>query len=140
MKILLITAPMPEGYFSTALRRLRPDIDVLDHRSDLTDAELADVEVVLAWSLPPGLAGRLKRLKWVSSVAAGVEKLLVPDLAAEVPVSRIVDPEQAEGIAQFTVLMALRHARGLAVYDQQQRRREWIRQPVAVVRDRKSVV
>ncbi len=140
MKILLITTPMPEAYFSAALRHMQPDIDVLDYRRDLSDAELAEVEVVLAWSLPPGLAGRLKKLKWVCSVAAGVEKLLVDDLAAEVPVSRIVDPEQAEGIAQFTVLMALRHARGLAAYAEQQQRREWIRQPVAVVRHRVAVL
>lgn len=140
MKTLLITTPMPEAYFSAALRRIRPDLDVLDYRSDLSDAELAEVEVVLAWNFPKGVAGRLVHLKWVCSVAAGVEKLLVPDLAVNVPVSRIVDPEQAEGIAQFTVLMALRHARGLAVYDAQQQRREWIRQPVAVVRNRVAVL
>ena len=140
MKILLITTPMPEAYFSAALRQMQPDIDVLDYRRDLSDAELAEVDVVLAWSFPSGVAGRLKKLKWVCSVAAGVEKLLVDDLAAEVPVSRIVDPEQAEGIAQFTVLMALRHARGLAAYAEQQQRREWIRQPVAVVRHRVAVL
>ena len=45
----------------------------------------------------------------------------MPDLAARVQVSRIVDGEQAEGIAQFVVLMALRHARSLAGYEAQQR-------------------
>jgi phosphoglycerate dehydrogenase-like enzyme len=55
-------------------------------------------------------------------------------------VSRIVDVEQAEGIAQFVVLMALRHARGLALYEAQQRDRQWKRQPVAVVRSRVAVL
>jgi phosphoglycerate dehydrogenase-like enzyme len=73
-------------------------------------------------------------------VAAGVEKLLVPDLAPQVPVSRIVDTEQAEGIAQFVVMMALRHARGLAGYEVQQLERAWRRQPVAAVRSRVAVL
>jgi phosphoglycerate dehydrogenase-like enzyme len=64
----------------------------------------------------------------------------VPDLAPHVHVSRIVDAEQAEGIAQFVVLMALRHARGLALYEAQQRDRQWKRQPVAVVRNRVAVL
>jgi phosphoglycerate dehydrogenase-like enzyme len=55
----------------------------------------------------------MPRLGWVCSTAAGVEKLLVPDLAPHVVVSRIVDPEQAAGIAQFVVTMVLRHAREL---------------------------
>jgi len=83
---------------------------------------------------------RMPKLKWVCAVSAGVEKLLVPDLAPQVMVSRIVDAEQAEGIAQFVALMALRHARGLALYEAQQRDRQWKRQPVAVVRSRVAVL
>jgi phosphoglycerate dehydrogenase-like enzyme len=82
----------------------------------------------------------MPKLRWVCAVAAGVEKLLVPDLAAQVPVSRIVDTEQAEGIAQFVVMMALRHARGLVGYEAQQRERAWRRQPVAAVRSRVAVL
>jgi len=57
-----------------------------------------------------------------------------------VMVSRIVDAEQAEGIAQFVVLMALRHVRGLAVYEAQQREHAWRRTPVAAVRSRVAVL
>jgi glyoxylate/hydroxypyruvate reductase A len=140
MKTLLVTAPMPAGYFEGAIRAIDPSIELIEHRDDLDDATLAQIEVVLAWRLPPGLAGRLPRLRWVSAVSAGVDKLLVPDLAPHVPVSRIVDADQAEGIAQFVVLMALRHARSLPVYDAQQRERQWKRQPVAVVRSRVVVL
>jgi len=73
-------------------------------------------------------------------VSAGVEKLLVPDLHPGVAVSRIVDPEQGEGIAQFVVLMALRHARQLPLYEAQARHHEWRRHPVAVVRSRVAVL
>jgi len=140
MKTLLVTAPMPAGYFDAAIRALDPQIDLIEHRADLSDAQLAQVDAVLAWRLPPGLAARLPRLKWVCAVSAGVDKLLTPDLPREVQVSRIVDEEQAQGIAQFVVLMALRHARGLAGYEAQQARHDWTRQPVAAVRSRVVVL
>jgi len=140
MKTLLVTAPMPAGYFEGAIRAIDPQIDLIEHRDDLGDAELAQVDAILAWRLPTGLVRRMPKLKWVCAVSAGVEKLLVPDLAPQVMVSRIVDAEQAEGIAQFVALMALRHARGLALYEAQQRDRQWKRQPVAVVRSRVAVL
>lgn len=140
MKALLLTAPMPEGYFSAAIHALARDIELVEYRPDLSAAELASIEVAVAWRFPPGLAGRLPNLKWVCAVSAGVDKLLVPDLAPGVLVSRIVDAEQAEGIAQFVALMALRHARGLAGYEAQQRARQWKRQPVAVARSRVAVL
>jgi len=140
MKTLLLTDPMPAGYFTKAIHAIAPDATLVEHRADLSDAELAEIDVVLGWRFPSGVAGRLPNLKWVCAVAAGVEKLLVPDLAPQVPVSRIVDAEQAEGIAQFVVMMALRHARGLAGYEALQRERAWRRQPVAAVRSRVAVL
>ena len=140
MKTLLLTDPMPAGWFDTAVRKLAPELSLVDYRRDITDGELADIEVVLGWQFPRGVAGRLPQLKWVCSVAAGVEKLLVPDLAAHVPVTRIVDAEQAEGMAQFVVMMALRHARQLRLYEAQQQRCEWVRVPMAAVRSRVVVL
>ncbi len=140
MKTLLLADPMPAGWFNTAVRALAPDVPLTDYRRDMSDAELAEIDVVLGWRFPPGVAGRLPRLKWVCSVAAGVEKLLVPDLAAHVPVTRIVDVEQADGIAQFVAMMALRHVRQLPLYETQQLCREWTRMPVAAVRSRVAVL
>jgi phosphoglycerate dehydrogenase-like enzyme len=140
MKTLLLIDPMPAGYFTEAIHAIAPDVELIEYRRDIADAELAQAEAVLGWRFPAGVAGRMPNLKWVCAVAAGVEKLLVPDLAPQVPVSRIVDTEQAEGIAQFVVMMALRHARGLAGYEVQQLERAWRRQPVAAVRSRVAVL
>src|SRR5947208_737072 len=123
MKVLLATQPMPAVLFIDAIRARAPDVELLEYRSSLGDAELADVDVVLGWQMPSGLPARLPSARWVCSVAAGVEKLLAPDLAPHVRVARIVDREQAAGIAQFVVAMALRHARSLEVYEAQQRAR-----------------
>lgn len=140
MKTLLLTDPMPAGYFTAAIHAVDPDVDLLPYRSDLGDAELAEVEVVLGWRFPRGVAARLPKLKWVCAVAAGVDKLLVPELAAHVNVSRIIDTEQGRGIAQFVVMMALRHARQLTMYEQQQREHAWRRQPAGAVRSRVAVL
>jgi len=140
MKVLLATQPMPAAVFIDAIRARAPDVELVEYRSSLGDADLAAVDVVLGWQMPPGLPSRLPRARWVCSVAAGVEKLLAPDLAPHVRVSRIVDLEQAAGIAQFVVTMALRHARSLEVYEAQQRRRDWTRRPLAIARHRVGVL
>jgi phosphoglycerate dehydrogenase-like enzyme len=140
MKVLLATQPMPATVFMDAIRARAPELELVEYGSSLSDAELAGVDVVLAWQMPPGLPSRLPRATWVCSVAAGVEKLLAPDLAPQVRVSRIVDHEQAAGIAQFVVAMALRHARSLELYEAQQRARDWTRRPLPIARHRVGVL
>jgi phosphoglycerate dehydrogenase-like enzyme len=140
MKVLLATQPMPAAIFIDAIRARAPELELVEYRSALGDAELADVDAVLGWQMPRGLPARLPRLRWVCSVAAGVEKLLTPDLAGDVRISRIVDREQAAGIAQFVVTMALRHARELERYEAQQRERAWTRRPLPIARHRVAVL
>jgi len=140
MKILLLTQPMSAAPFIAAIRALASGHELIEYRSDLDAGALADIDVVLGWQMPRGVAAKMPKLRWVCAVAAGVDKLLVEDLPDDVPVSRIVDAEQAEGIAQFVVLMALRHARGLPAYEAQQLERSWRRQPVAAVRSRVLVL
>jgi len=140
MKILLATQPMPAAVFIEAIRARAPDLELLEYRSSLSDAQLVDVDIVLGWQMPPGLPARLPRVRWVCSVAAGVEKLLAPELAPHVRIARIVDREQAAGIAQFVVAMALRHARSLELYEAQQRARDWTRRPLPIARHRVGVL
>jgi len=140
-RILLLTA-MPEQVppLVDAVRSLEPDVSCLSGFEAHDDAALAGVDIVLGWRFPHGLAARLTNLRWVCSMAAGVEKLLVPELAPHIPVSRVVDTEQAIGMGQYAVAMVLRHARGLARYDTQQRERDWTRYPMAVARQQVVVL
>ena len=140
MKTLIITEPIPSAVYAEAVRAAAPELPFVEYTRDIRDEELADVEAVLGWQFPAGVVQRLPKLRWVCSVAAGVEKLLVPELPSHVPVSRIVDTAQAEGIAQFVVLMALRHARGLEAYEALQRERAWKRQPVGALSSRVAVL
>jgi glyoxylate/hydroxypyruvate reductase A len=140
VKVLLLTHPMPAAPYVAAIRALAPELELVEYRSAIGDEELATIDIALGWRLPAGLAARMPRLGWVCSTAAGVEKLLAADLAPHVVVSRIVDPEQAAGIAQFVVTMVLRHARDIERYQRQQQRRSWQRHPLPVARQRVLVL
>jgi phosphoglycerate dehydrogenase-like enzyme len=138
--LLLPPDPSMSPALVAEVQALAPGHVLLPDSRLLGDAELARVDVVLGWHFPPGLAGRLPALRWVCSMAAGVEKLLVPDLAPTVPVSRVVDPDQALGMAQYVAMMALRHVRQLPLYEMQQRERSWRRHPMAAARPHVAVL
>jgi phosphoglycerate dehydrogenase-like enzyme len=140
MKSLLLTHPMPASVFAEAIHAIEPALPLIEYHPRMAQDELADVQAVLGWRFPDGLATRLPRLRWVCSVGAGVDKLLVPDLPQDMLVSRIVDAEQAQGIAQFVVMMALRHARSLPHYECLQRQRQWSRKPIGALRSRVGVL
>ncbi|HSN32882.1 MAG TPA: NAD(P)-dependent oxidoreductase [Ideonella sp.] len=127
---LLITDPIAPEPFVAALRDAAGDLALRVWHPELDLAGCADVEAVLAWRWPRGVLECLPRLRWACALAAGVDKLLVPGLPAAVGVSRIVDPEQALGVAQYVAALALRHLRALPLYEAQQRERRWTRHPV----------
>lgn len=113
-------------------QRLAPEIKVW---TSIDDAPPEEVEVVIAWSIKPGLLSSFPNLKMVSAATAGVDKIMPSDLPAHVSVTRVVDPNQPVGIAHYALAMALRHVRGLALYAEQQRRGEWKRHPNRDVSD-----
>lgn len=138
--ILLLADAAMAAPLVAAIQAAAPGLTLLPYSRSLDAATLARVEVVLGWRFPPDVAGRLPALRWVCSMAAGVEKLLVPDLAPAVAVSRVIDPDQALGIAQYVALMALQQVRGLAGYQAQQGARQWRRHPMAAARHRVLVL
>jgi len=140
VKALLLTEPMPAAPFMAAIGAQVPELELLEYRPALGDDALADVDIAIGWRLPEALAARLPRLAWICSIAAGVEKLLASGLAPSVVVSRIVDPAQAAGIAQFVAAMVLRHARSLELYEAQQRARVWRREPTPMASPRVAVL
>ena len=140
-RVLVLTGTAAvEAPLAQAVRSLDASVSCLLGSEPHDEAALAGVEVVLGWRFPPGYVQKLSGLRWVCSMAAGVEKLLVPELPPAVPVSRVVDPVQALGMAQFAALLVLQHAREMPHYAVQQRARDWTRKPIAVVRARVLVL
>lgn len=129
MGILLLTRPQAPELFEGPLRDALPDVDIWTESDQAADER---VTAILAWRLKPGTAARYPNLRLVCATAAGVEKLTDdPGLDANVQVMRIVDPLVNVGIAQYVLLMALRHVRALPLYAQQQREHAWIRHRAA---------
>ena len=59
----------------------------------------AEAEIFYCWGLPPALLAAAQRLRWVQCMGAGVERVLVPELAPGVRVTRaagIFGPWMAE--------------------------------------------
>lgn len=140
-RVLVLTGGAgAEVPLARAVEALDPTVECLLGSAAPDDAALAGVEVVLGWRFPPGWVQRLPGLRWVCSMAAGVEKLLVPELPPHLPVSRVVDPVQALGMAQFAAMLVLQHAREMPRYAAQQRAHDWTRRPIAVVRGRVLVL
>ena len=138
--LVAVADPAQAEDLLAALMAAAPHVEPVPYRREMSDAKLAHIACALAWRMPTGLAERMPALRWVCATGAGVDKLLVPKLPERVLVSRVVDPEQAAGMAQFAALMVLRHARGLPGYEAQQRERRWRRHAIAAARHRVLVL
>lgn len=92
----------------------------------LGDVDPASVVALAAWFAPRGWPATLPGLRLIASIGAGVEHVLrdtaLPDA---VPVTRIVDPDQARGMAEFVLWAVLHHHRGLDQVMRQQAERVW---------------
>ena len=61
-----------------------------------------DVEYALLWRHPRGIVAQFPKLRWVSSLGAGVEHIIYdPDLPASVIVTRIVGKKLAREMARY---------------------------------------
>lgn len=102
--------------FEAAVARLCPGLRiVLSPPADgMAGVDPADVVAMAAWFAPVGLPARLPRLRLMASIGAGVEHVLRDaSLPAGLPVTRIVDAEQARGMAEYVLWAALHFHRGL---------------------------
>lgn len=134
MGVLILTHPQPAQPFVQALQRLLPH-EPLFADMEAARAQADQVEAVLLWRLTPGQLAPFSSLRFVAASAAGVDKILGPDLAPTLPVTRTVDPQQNLQIAQYVCAMVLRHVRQHALYGAQQRDRQWKRHAVPQASD-----
>lgn len=126
MAILILSRPIPSAPFVEAFHRLAPGLPVW---TDADEAPSDAVQAVLAWRLAPGQLARFPRLRVLCATGAGVDKLRLDELPASLPVTRAVDPQQAQGLAQYVLAMALQHLREWPRYAAQQAQAQWARHP-----------
>jgi len=125
LSVLLLTMPQPPALFADLLRAALPGVPVWEAAEQVAPEA---VEAIIAWRLKPGTAGRFPNLRLICATAAGVEKIIDdPALPPAVAVMRTVDPLVNLGMAQYVLLMALRHIRALPLFEAQQRDGAWTR-------------
>jgi len=125
MAILVMTAPLPATQYVDPLREIAGDVPVWTPE---VEHDPSAVEAILAWRMKPGVLANYPNLRVLCAVAAGVDKLLrAGDIPAHVPVTRVVDPEQCQQIAQYVVACTLRFTRDLPLYAVQQAQARWAR-------------
>lgn len=85
-----------------------------------------EIEFALCWKMPHGELAKLRNLRAVYSLGAGVDHLLAdPDFPRHLPFSRVVDPNLTGRMTEYVVQHVLNHHRFCHTYDAQQRRSFW---------------
>ena len=113
----------PQDAWLAEIRRQAPELDV---RTIDALGNVEEIGAALLWRPPAGLLARLPRLRLIVSAGAGVDHLLsLPDLPADVPISRFVDPDLAQRMAEYVTQQALMHLRLQPRLTLCQRRRQW---------------
>ncbi|SOE47152.1 2-hydroxyacid dehydrogenase [Orrella dioscoreae] len=109
--------------WKNALHACLPSLRIL-HASEVTDP--AGIHYALAWKPPAGFFDSMRNLRLIINLGAGVDALVGrKDLPANVPITRITDPDMARMMAGYVLFATLRHAREIPWFEQAQRRGEW---------------
>jgi glyoxylate/hydroxypyruvate reductase A len=109
--------------WSAALKAALPELDV---RVSPELGDPAAIETALVWKAPPGELASLPNLKLITNLGAGVDPILADaTIPPHIPVARLGDAVMAQMMAQFVTFAVLRHHRGNARYERQQRARHW---------------
>lgn len=127
MKGVLVSASLDlREIFAAAFAAEAPEVALLTPEEV---ADPAEIDFALAWRPPHGELARYPNLQVVCSIAAGVDNILADPELPNVPVVRMVDPEQAETMAGYVVWNVLWYQRRFDLYLEQQAERTWRRQP-----------
>jgi glyoxylate/hydroxypyruvate reductase A len=125
MTILLATRldAADEARWLALLRSALPGETITARRTDIGDA---GVDVAIVANPRPGALTGLPRLALIQSLWAGVETLLSdPQLPADVPLARMVDPAMSAAMAETALWAVLALQRDFLDYAAQQRERRW---------------
>jgi glyoxylate/hydroxypyruvate reductase A len=124
-----------DDWWRTELNRHIPDLEV---RFWPEIGNPDEIEFAMCWKLPHGELAKLKNLKAVFCLGAGVDHLLGdPHFPKHLPFARVVDPELTARMSEYVIQHVLNHHRYQHRYDAQQQRQEWAVYHAPAARDRK---
>ena len=93
---------------------------------DDNKVDLNGIDYCLAWKPQRGVLARLSGLKYVQSLGAGVDGLLVdPELPTHIPISRMVDRSLVQGMTEYILYNVIHYHRKMGDYTAQQATGNW---------------
>jgi phosphoglycerate dehydrogenase-like enzyme len=84
----------------------------------------ADAEILYCWGPPRALLAGARRLRWIQCMGAGVERLLVPELAPSVRITRVAGIF-GPWMAEYTLAWCLWVTQRMEGFRASQRARRW---------------
>ncbi len=123
----LPAASADAAHFRAALARFGARIDARFATGEDFALALPDAEVVVAQKLSDDDLGRANRLRWLSSVAAGLERIATPALLARGVTVTSASGVHGPNIAEHVLAMMLMFTRGLPRLYRAQLARRWER-------------
>lgn len=110
-----------------AIKTKNPGLNLRQYPQDRNREE---IEYALVWNHPRGLLKEYPNLKVVASMGAGVDHILSdPDLPDHVAVTRIVDPQLADDMAEFVLTLTMDHLRNLSLHKGEEAKSLWKPRP-----------
>jgi len=123
MSILLVATDRNLAKLQHLMQQQLPEVDIYCW-PDISSAAL--IEFAVLWKQPKGLLAQLPNLKAISSLGAGVDGILTdPDLSADIPVCRIVDPDLSNQMAEYVLSVVLAFKCKLPLFLTQQQDTLW---------------
>ncbi|MBO9127300.1 MULTISPECIES: 2-hydroxyacid dehydrogenase [unclassified Rhizobium] len=129
-RIALITrlSKAAEDNWLTVLSAAMPRETIRSIRAMSTE-ELALVDIAIVANPDPVDLERLPNVKWVHSLWAGVERLVLELKGFSHPIVRLVDPDLARTMAEAVLAWTLYLSRDMPAYGMQQRQSLWRQLP-----------
>ena len=95
-------------------------ISIKDHK------KFNDVKYAIIWNLPDETLAKLKNLKIIFSMGAGVDHILkLKNYNRKIPIIRIKDPKMGERIANYSLAQILNYQLNFKIFQNSQTKKYW---------------
>jgi glyoxylate/hydroxypyruvate reductase A len=117
----------PDGWIAHLEQHVpREDVIFSDGKTPPSPEVCEQVKYAVAWHTPDGFFSNFPNLKAILSTGAGVDHLVRRgDLAEDVAIIRIIDPDLTGRVTAWTVMNVIAHHRQALAYLEAQSRAEW---------------
>ena len=134
MALYYTAAPERGRIWKSMIADALPELEV---RLSPAIGDPADIRFLAAWTLPPGLIESLPNLQVLFSLGAGVDQLDLSQVPEHVTIVRLIEPNLADGMAEYVAMAVLALHRDLYAYADQQHAGLWQPLPQVPARNRR---